>query len=408
MKLLSDMAESLQSRGHEVTVLTGYPNWPSGQVYPGYRIRARQVEDVGGVRVVRIPLYPDHSKSGLRRALNFLSFIVSASVLGPLFVRRHDIIHAIQPPTTCIPAWVLSRLWHVPFTYEVQDMWPETLSSTGMIGNRRVLRLVGRYCGWAYRCAAAVRVISPGFRADLVTKNVPPEKVRFIPNWVDAEFYNAGHPDAGEDAHDLQGKFVALYAGTVGLAQGLETLVDAAALLRQSNPNLVIVVAGDGLALEDLRRRAIERGATNVRFLGRIQMDRIPDLYARADAFILHLKDDPLFRMTIPHKTLTYLAAGKPIAAAVEGDVADVVMESGGGLTCKPADPEALARLLAAIESMPADVRDAMGERGRAAAGSTYDRDCQIGELEAMLTWALPSRRARGAENVQHSAGLQR
>ncbi|MCE5199482.1 glycosyltransferase family 4 protein, partial [bacterium] len=189
MRLLSDMAQSLQSLGHEVTVLTGFPNWPTGEVYPGYRTSLRKKEMMDGVPVVRIPLYPDHSKSARKRAMNFVSFPISACTFGPLFVKRPDIIHAIQPPTTCFAAWYLSKLWNVPFTYEVQDMWPETLSATGMVGSQRVLETVGRFCKWAYNKAAAVRVISPGFRENLLGKGVRSDKIHVIQNWVDTDLY---------------------------------------------------------------------------------------------------------------------------------------------------------------------------------------------------------------------------
>ena len=189
MKLLSDMAETLMEKGHDVVVLTGFPNWPEGRLYPGYKIKLRQKEMIGGVPVIRIPLYPNHSKSKIRRISNYLSFVITSSLLGVLFIQRPDIIHAIQPPTTCLPAWFLSRLWRIPFTYEVQDMWPETLEATGMMNNKKVLSLVSRFCDWSYRKADAIRVISPGFRENLIAR-VPPEKIHVISNWLIRIFIN--------------------------------------------------------------------------------------------------------------------------------------------------------------------------------------------------------------------------
>jgi len=388
MKLLSDMAETLIELGHEVQVLTGYPNWPSGRLYPGYQIRLCQREQAGKVPVTRIPLYPDHSRSSLRRILNYTSFVAAAASLGPFVAQRPDLIHAIQPPTTCSAAWVLGRIWRVPFTLEVQDLWPETLTATGMIGNRQVVQLVGHYCAWAYRKAAAIRVISPGFKRNLVAKGVPEQKVFHIPNWVDCDYYRP--QSASRELavkYGLQERFNVVYAGTVGLAQGLDTVVRAAGLLRDLE-KVQLVVIGDGLDLPRLMQLANEQKLTNVKFLGRLPMELMPQLYAVADGLLVHLKDDPLFRITIPHKTLTYLAAGKPIVAALEGDAADVVEMAQAGLVCRSGDPAALAATVRKLWSQPPGVRRALGHNGREYATSHFGRNALIAAMVEMFEFA--------------------
>lgn len=385
MKLLSDMAETLKAKGHDVVVLTGFPNWPEGKLYPGYKIRLWQKETIGGVPIVRIPLYPDHSRSKIRRIANYLSFVISASLLGFFLIRRPDIIHAIQPPTTCFPAWFLSRLWRVPFTYEIQDMWPETLQATGMVNDERILTAVSRFCNWAYARAAAVRVISPGFRQNLIEKRVPSEKIHLISNWVDTDFYKPRPPDTSlSERFGFKGRFNILYAGTIGLAQGIETVLAAAELLKDL-PNIQFVFAGDGLALLSLQAYAASRNNKNVNFLGRQPMALMPDLYALADILLVHLKDDPLFRITIPHKTLTYLAAGKPILAAVEGDVAEIINSNHAGLTCPPGNPEALADKVRMFYNMTLDVREKIGENGRKTACNLYGRKQLVDKTEFMF-----------------------
>lgn len=385
MKLLSDMAETLKEFGHDVTVLTGFPNWPSGRIYPGYAIRIRQKEFQSGVPVIRVPIYPDHSRSKQKRILNLLSFVVSSSAFGPLFCKRPDIIHAIQPPTTCLAAWHLGRIWNVPFTYEVQDMWPETLQATNMITNVNSLSTVGKYCEWVYGKAAAIRVISPGFGENLVSKGVPACKVHFIPNWVDADFYT---PDISFNA--LAGEisvpqaFKIVYAGTIGLAQGLETVLDAASLLTDL-PDICFLLAGDGLELPRLRESASQRGLKNVRFLGRLPMEKMPQLYALSDGLLVHLKDNPLFRITIPHKTLTYLAAGKPVIAAVEGDVSNLIEAAGAGLTCRSGDPVALADAVRKLYSLPADERNQLGTQGRRVSVERYGRRQLVAQIAEMF-----------------------
>ena len=266
-QVLADFVQSMQAAGHEVAVLTGFPNYPSGKLFPGYRLRCWQKETIDGIPVVRVPLYPDHGRSGLRRSINYLSFALSAAFLGPWLVRRPDVIHAYHPPLTIgWPAWLLSRLMRVPFTYEVQDLWPETLRATGMVTRPRVLSLVGRIAKWVYRRAAMIRVISPGFRENLIAKGVPRDKIRVISNCVDNELYRPREPDR-ERAEELglAGRFNVMFAGTIGLAQGLDTLLDAAASLADV-PAVQFVLVGDGAdearrvgAVDDLKQLIAQR-----------------------------------------------------------------------------------------------------------------------------------------------------
>ncbi|MBZ5582305.1 MAG: glycosyltransferase family 4 protein [Acidobacteriia bacterium] len=383
MKLLSDMTESLVAMGHEVTVLTGFPNWPTGKIYLGYRQRLVQRETVNGVRIIRIPLYPDHSDNPFKRAANFLSFALSATILGPFLVPRVDIMHVIHPPITVgFPAWTLSRLRGCPFTIEIQDMWPENLRSTGMLRNELALRLIGTLARWVYSEAALVRVISPGFRLNLLSKGVPDEKIRVISNWVDIDFYRpADKSPELLDKFDMRGRFNVLYAGTIGLAQGLEVVLDAAAKLQVSSPDSQFVLAGDGVEYDRLRTEAISRKLTNVRLLGRLPGDLMPSLYACADVLMLHLRADPLFAITVPHKVFTYLAAGKPILVGGEGDSASLVTASRSGLACPPGNPEALAHAVVTLHEMSPEEREAMGNNGRRLACQSYSRAHLVSEL---------------------------
>lgn len=396
--LLQELAQSLQASGHQVTVLTGFPNYPSGQLYPGYKVRLRQREILAGVPVVRVPLYPEHSRSGLRRALNYLSFALSAMLLGLWSAPRPDVLFVYHPPlTVAVPAYVLSRLWRRPFVYQIQDMWPETLAATGMFNNQRLLGWIGRFASWVYDKAHSILVISPGFRQNLLDKGAPAEKIHVVSNWVDPSTYYRDEPDQELAAElGLAGHFNVMFAGNMGEAQGLETVIEAANLLQGDAsadlgmtdgeawpPQLVLV--GDGVALPRLRALAERHGLNNVRFLGRYPAQEMPRLYALADALLVHLKDDPLFRITIPHKTLAYLGSGKPILAAVAGDVADLVESIGAGVTCPPQNPAALAAAICRLQALPVDQRQAMGKRGAQAAQTHFSRDGLTGEIEAVL-----------------------
>ena len=384
--LLQELAQTLLVRGHEVTVLTGFPNYPSGKLYPGYHLRLCQRETLNGVPVVRVPLYCNHSHSGVMRVINYASFALSAAAFGPWAVEKPDIIFVYHPPLTIgIPAFVLSRLWRIPFVYQIQDMWPETLSATGMVSKAWVLETVGAFARWVYARAAAICVISPGFRQNLIDKSVPSARIYLTPNWIDPETYPIAQPDP-ELARELglAGHFNVMFAGNLGEAQGLDKVLEAARLC-QDTPQVQFVFVGSGVAESWLKEIARQQELTNVLFLGRYPVERIPALYALADVLLIHLKDDPLFRITIPSKTYAYLASGKPILAAVAGDAAQVVTEAGAGITCVPEDPEQLVAAIRTLLTLPPQELVEMGQRGRRAAETVYSRERAVTQIESVL-----------------------
>jgi colanic acid biosynthesis glycosyl transferase WcaI len=384
-KIVSDLAESVRDAGHEVTVLTGFPNFPAGKIYEGYRQKLFQRETLNGVPIIRVPLFPDHSRSAVKRTLNVTSFAWSAALLGSFLAPRVDLIHVIHPPLTVAwPAWWLSLLRWAPFTYEIQDMWPETLKATGIINNDRVLRIIGWCAKRVYNRAAAIRVISPGFRQNLIEKGVPENKIHVISNWVDTAFYRPLPPDAKRAKEfGFAGKFNILFAGMMGEAQGLETVLKAAAGLRDL-PAVQFVFLGDGTALDSLKKKSSELQLDNVLFLGRHPQAVMPDFFALADALLLNLSKDPLFKITIPHKTYAYMACGKPILAAAGGDPADVVTSADAGFTCPPGDPKALEQIVRRLYSLNEEDRLRLGENGRRVACEQFARDaivCRIGNM---------------------------
>jgi glycosyltransferase involved in cell wall biosynthesis len=384
--MLQQLAQKLHAFGHAVTVLTGFPNYPAGTLYPGYRVRFCQREMLAGVPVVRVPLYPEHSRSGLLRVFNYLSFALSSAILGPWLIKRPHVVFVYHPPLTIgLPAYVLSRFWHVPFVYQIQDMWPETLRATGMLQNPGLLRLVSRFAQWIYKKAQIILVISPGFRRNLIEKGVSSRKIRVISNWIDPNIYYPQDPDPKlAEKLGLDKRFNIIYAGNMGEGQGLETVLESAILLSDL-PEVQFVFIGDGIALPRLRQFVEERKIDNIRFLGRYPYHAMQDLYALADVLLIHLKDDPLFRITIPSKTLAYMATGKPILAAGNGDISDLITKVGAGITCPPGNGRALAASVRQLFSMSADERRNMGKQGRQAASNQYSKDVVIAEIEKEL-----------------------
>lgn len=380
------LGASLAARGHQVTVLTGFPNYPHGRIYPGYRQRLWQAEEREGVRVLRVPLYPDHSRSPLRRSLHYLSFATSAAVIGAALCGPTDVIWVYHPPlTAAVPAWWIGKLQRAPFVLEIQDLWPETLEVTEMVSSERVLRWVGRMAEFFYTRAAAITVISPGFKRHLVARGVPTGKIHVIPNWADEDIYRLVPPDPLlARLHGLAGRFNVVYAGNIGPGQALGTVLDAAATLTDL-PDAQFVLIGDGMDRARLEQAAARRGLTNVRFLPHQPAYRMPHLLALADVLLVHLKRDPLYEVTIPSKTLAYLACGRPILCAVAGDAATVVHDAGAGVICPPQDPPAMARAVRELHAMPAHVRGAMGAAGRSAFVSRYTRQVLVERYEALM-----------------------
>jgi glycosyltransferase involved in cell wall biosynthesis len=382
-----ELARGLAERGHEVVVITGFPNYPAGKLYPGMRLRLWKWEILDGIRVLRLPLYPDHSRSVVRRVLNYGSFAVAAALLGSVLSGPVEVMFAEHPPLTIgLAAWVIGRLRQAPFLYAVNDLWPESVEATRMVRSRRLLDHVGRIERFVYRRAAAIAVISPGFKANLAGKGIPPEKVHVIPHWADESLYRPVPPNP-ELARSLgmAGRFNVVFAGQLGLAQGLDVVLDAADELSDLQ-GVQFVLVGDGTDADRLRQEAGQRGLRNVRFLGRQPAERMPEIFAVSDVLLVHLQDRPLFRITIPSKTIAYMACGRPVLMAVEGDAADVVRGAGAGITCRPGDAKDLAGAVRRLRAMPRTALEDMGRAGRAAFLSSYSRSVLLDRYEAILS----------------------
>ena len=350
---------ALEAAGHQVTVVTGFPNFPTGKIYPGYRLRLVQHETIEGVRVVRLPLYPSHDASSFRRSLNFLSFFVSALFYCLIRGGRYDMAYVYHPPITVgLAAAIGGGLRGLPFVLDIQDLWPDTLAATGMAGAARLVRPIGALCRFVYARARSIVVQSEGMRRALVDRGVPAAKLTVIRNWADAEFAERGVAEARDS-----GRFTIVYGGNLGRAQALETAIEAVAIAARYRPEIELVLYGDGVDAAVLRDRAAGNDA--VRFADRVSQERIITVFASADALLLHLRDDPLFAITIPSKTQFYLAMGRPIVAGVAGEAADLLRRSGAALVAPPGDAAALANILVEIATLPRDRRDAMGAAGR-------------------------------------------
>jgi lipopolysaccharide/colanic/teichoic acid biosynthesis glycosyltransferase len=357
-------AKKLASHGHIVEVLTGFPNYPGGKLYPGYRVRPWKIQWMENIRVCRVALYPSHDRSVAGRILNYVSFAVASAILGPLLVHRPDVIYVYHPPATiALPALILRRWYSAPMVYDVQDLWPDTIASTGMLSNPLAIKLLDGLCRFVYRQADRVVVLSPGFRKILIERGVAASKIDVIYNWCDESAVQARTtPPLPMGA---VGDFVVLFAGSLGLAQALDAVLEAASLSRWLAPRARFVFIGSGVDSGRLELRANEMQLDNVGFLPRQPMAAMGSILRAADVLLVHLKDDPLFRVTIPSKTQAYLAAGRPILMAVAGDAAELLNRSGAGLVCEPENPASIAEGVRLLFEAGQPRLEAMGRAGR-------------------------------------------
>jgi len=360
--------KKLIERGHKVQVLTGFPNYPEGKVYKGYTIRGFQKELMDGVEVFRVPLYPSHDSSPVRRIANYLSFAFSASIIGPWVVKKPDIIYVYHPPpTTYLPAFFIKLFKRAPVVYDIQDFWPDTLAATGMFNNKIGLKLVDIYCRLFYKAADKIVVLSPGFKRKLIEKKVPAEKIEVIYNWFPNDRNTAvSKPDPQlAKKLGLADRFNVLFAGNMGKAQKLETVLDAAKLLADANPEIQFIFIGGGVEVQNLKDCAVKMSLPNVLFLPRIPKSEIGQILAMADVLLVHLKRDPLFEITIPSKIQAYLAIGKPVLAAVSGDAATLVEKANCGLTCPPENVNEMVKAIQEFYSFSPQKLKKMGDSGR-------------------------------------------
>lgn len=398
------IARALAAQGREVHVLTGFPNYPSGRIHAGYRQRWSSYELRDGVHVHRVPLVPTHDRSARNRAVNYLSYAVSASVRWRLLHSVDVWLVSASPATAALPVMVARTLFGRAYVLLVQDLWPDTVVESGFVRPGRALRAVERalhrFCDASYRGAAAVAVTAPGMARILGSRGVPDRKLSVVPNWVDETVFRPVPRDerlAGRLGLD---GFVVMFAGGLGELQGLDTAVEAAALLRDL-PGFRLVFVGSGIAEPQLRAQAARLGLPNVRFLGQQPVEWMPALLALGDVQLVSLRDLPLFHATLPSKVQAALAAGRPVVGSVPGDARALIDASGAGLTADPGDPVSLAAAIRALHALGPAGREAMGRRGRAYYLDRLSERVGAGKLLALLD------RAAGHVAVPAPAGYR-
>lgn len=372
---VSELARAWVRAGHEVTVLSGLPHHPTGIVPPRYRRRPLVVEDDEGVRVVRTWLYASPNAGVVRRSATYASYLLSASALGQLALRRPDVVVATSPQFLVgVAGRVVSALRGVPFVFEVRDLWPESIVAVGALSAQhpviRGLELLER---GLYRSARAIVVVSPAFKRILVARGVPAGKLHVVTNGVDlARFRPRGRDTALRQRLGLGDAPVVAYVGTHGMAHGLDTLLEAAKRLEDGPAQFLFV--GEGAERGRLEARARELGLTRIRFLGSLPRDEIPEVYATADVCVVPLRKSELFKTVLPSKIFEILAMQRPLVLSVDGEARRLVERSGGGVFTPPEDAAAMAQALRELTADPGRAAE-LGRRGRAFVEAEFDRE---------------------------------
>jgi glycosyltransferase involved in cell wall biosynthesis len=384
----SEFAKELHRHGHTVSVVTGFPNYPSGQLYPGFNLRIIQNKNDNGISITRTFEYPYHGKQAFGRILNYISFMLSAP-LGLLKAGPCDVIYVWHPPLTVgIAAWVMSSLLRVPFVYDVQDIWPESAILSGVLAEGMLTKLLARIEKFVYRQASHILVVTEGASRNLIAKGVPQDKISVTPHWVnDAPFGEDNHTSARlfRQRMKFNSCFTVMFAGNLGLVQKLDTVIYAAKFLPQ-NENILIVFVGDGV--DKVRLQNLSNSLNlqqRIKFIDRQPMETMPAIMAAADALLVHLKRSEFSQFMIPTKIISYLAAGKPILLAAEGAAIDLIKEAGAGIVTMPEDPAALAAAIVKLASCPVEERITMGLNGRQYYLSRFSKDVVIPLYESIL-----------------------
>lgn len=374
--------------GHEVTVITCAPNFPEGKLMSGYRNAWRQVDNIDGIRVVRVKTYITANEGFVKRTLDYMSFMVMSVVMG-LFEKRPDVVVATSPQFFCAAGgWMLSVLKRRPFVFELRDLWPASIMAVGAMRKSLIIRILEKVELFLYRRARLIVSVTQSFREDLATRGIARDKVRVVINGVDLDRYEP-RPRDPELAREfgLEGKFVAGYMGTHGMAHALPKVLEAAEQLK-GRDDIAFFFAGSGAERAKVEQIVAERNLTNVRLIPRQPKERMPALWSLCDLSIVPLRDTPVFATVIPSKIFESMGMGVPILMSLpEGEATAIVRSAGAGVCVPPENPQAMATAITQLADDPAR----MGQLRAVAhaAASQFSRDALARQMADVLREAV-------------------
>ncbi len=329
---------ALRDRGFDIQVVTTFPNYPMGKIYPGYKLRMWEIEVQNNIKIVRVYSFITQSKSKFFRALSYSSFMISA-LIAMCFLRKPDVVYAYHPQiTTGLIASIYGAVRSVPFITDVQDLWPDALLATGTTTSRHLVAAVASLCNLIYRRAAHIVALSIGYKEALVGRGVSAEKITVVYNWTNESTKICDSDDLKLDSGLYKYKFV--YAGNLGAAQDLRSVISAFAGMHGDSVSLTLI--GSGVEESELRAFSCAINTKNVFFMGYVPASKISALMQQADVLVAHLRNEPLFKITVPSKTQSYLLAAKPILMAVKGECVRIIETAKAGICAEPQNVDSI------------------------------------------------------------------
>lgn len=376
---INDFVAALLSRGHEVDVLTGLPNYPSGNIFEGYSLLKGPFQEISGEHaILRVPLIPRGKKKGVQLLLNYISFALLGSILGPFILRNRQydqiFVYEVSPITVALPAILLRYLKKIKMTMWVTDLWPESLTATGAVSNRWIIKIIETLVRFIYRHTDKILVSSRSFIPSV--KRYTNKEPIYFPQWAES-FYLSPVSASEMPEFEIPKGFRLMFAGNIGTSQSFETLIDAAVLLKDYT-DIHWVILGDGLGKDDAVRRVQDNSLENTfHFLGSRPVCDMPKYYACADGLLVSLKSTPLFEITIPGKLQSCLASGRPVIGSIDGEAANIIREA-GGFVAKAGNAEQLAEQVLKLYQMNRNEREEMGKIGREYFLNNFERESLV------------------------------
>lgn len=384
---INDLVSELVHRGHDVTILTGKPNYPDGKVFGDFLAHPNEFNYYNGAKIIRVPMLA-RGRGSLRLILNYLTFALAASVIGPWKLRKCqvDVILAYEPSpiTVGIPAVIMRVVKNAPLSFWVLDLWPESLEAIGVLRSKCLLKLVGKLVSGIYKRCDLILAQSKSFIPKIAQYAGNGARIEYFPSWAES-ILNMQDALPASEVPFKPGVFNIMFAGNIGDAQDFPAILSAAELLKDQ-PNIRWLIVGDGRQAgwvkDEIKKRGLQ---ARVLMLGRYAVERMPSFFKHADALLVSLKNEPIFAMTIPGKLQAYLVSGIPVLAMLNGEGADIVRKARAGLTCPAGDYEALAEAALKLSILPLEERIVLGVNGAMKGADEFGREKLIGQLEGWL-----------------------
>lgn len=384
---INDLCCELVQQGHEVTVLTGIPNYPEGKFYKGYGLSKRLKEEWNGMNIIRVPIVP-RMNNKIALMLNYLSFVLTGCVYTKFKkMPKYDLVYVfeVSPITVALPAITYKKKYNVPIIMNVQDLWPENIQAVTGLSNPTILKYIDKMVDYIYKHCDLLLTSSQCFVDKIISRGHSKEKVKYWPQYASGFFNKIDVHPQDPVKKELDGEFNVVFTGNIGYAQGLDVIIDAAEILKE-NKSIRWHFVGDGRAKQELEERVVKQGLQDsVKFWGRKPETEMPKYLSVADAALLVLKKDKVFEMTLPAKLQTYLACEVPVLASIDGEAAQTIMQAKAGYIAPAGDGEALAKIVEEMYQTPKVQREVMGTNGRKYFDNNFDKIKLLEELEVYI-----------------------